>query len=95
MDYVDAGYNQIAKECLDLYGYDKNLPVEIRFKDFEFNKASACASKRHFVEFTLPRMKQLESFLESNPEYLIPGGSNGNIDPCWGKNRLYHREGGC
>ena len=95
MDYVDTGYNQIAKECLDYYGYDKNLPVEIRFKDFEFGKASVCAANKYNVEFYLPKMKELESFLESNPQYKIPGGSHGNIDPCWGKTRQYHKEGGC
>jgi len=41
MDIIlDKNVNQIAKDCLDAFGYDRNLPVEQRMIDFPFNKAA-------------------------------------------------------
>ena len=87
-------FNEIAKECLISNGYDYNKPVEERFIGFDFNKAAGCALNKR-VSMYIEQNKNTAAFLEANPHFRYPGGSNSNIDPCWGKNKLHHVEGGC
>ena len=91
---MELGFNEIAKECLLANGYDYNKPVEERFVGFDFTKASYCASKLR-TQFYVKDYEFTKAFLKANPQFRYPGGSNGNIDPCWGKTKLYHVEGGC
>lgn len=87
------GFNDIAKECLIANGYDYNKPVEERFIGFDFTKASACAGDGRSLLY-IKEHKATRAFLKSNPHFRYPGGSNGNIDPCWGRNKRYV-EGRC
>jgi len=86
---TDIGNNQIIKDCLSHYEYR----VE-NFDTFKFNQASACYHKQK-TKFYIREVEGIRDFLKMNPQYRIPGGSNGNYDPCWGRTSLYHREGGC
>ena len=91
---MEMGFNEIAKTCLDLEGYDRNLPVEERFEEFDFRKAAGCASNGR-VALYIKDNYDTAAFLKANPHFRYPGGSNGNIDPCWGKNKRYLANGGC
>ena len=86
---VDVGNNQIIKDCLSQYEYR----VE-NFDTFNFNQASACYHKAK-SSFYLKEIKGLEAFLDANPQYRYPGGSNGNHDRCWGQNKSHLTRGGC
>jgi len=92
MELID--FNEDLKSCLDLYGYDRNLPVEERFIGFDFRKPAICALNKR-VHMYMEENKATAEFLKLNPHFRYPGGSNGNISPCWGKNKRYHIEGGC
>ena len=91
---MEAGFNDIAKECLLANGYDYNKPVEERLITFDFTKASYCASKGR-TQFYVKDYEFTKSFLKANPHFRYPGGSNGNIDPCWGQNKSYTTQGRC
>lgn len=86
---VDVGNNQIIKDCLSHYEYS----IE-NFDSFEFNKASSCYHKKR-TTFYISEVEGIKDFLDANPQYRYPGGSNGNYNPCWGRNKQYHKEGGC
>ena len=86
---VDVGNNQIIKDCLSQYNYSVEL-----FDSFEFNKASACFHNTK-TKFYIKEVEGIRDFLDANPHYRYPGGSNGNYSPCWGRNKQYHKEGGC
>lgn len=92
MDAVDV--NEYMKNCLDHFGYDRNLPVEERFESFDFRKAGKCALD-HRVVMYMKENQATASFLEANPHFRYPGGSNGNLNPCWGRNRNYTADGRC
>jgi hypothetical protein len=87
--------NEILKGCLDLYGYDRNLPVEVRLNTFDFNKAAVCATNTKIMRIYIPQNEATKEFLDANPHFRYPGGSNGNYSPCWGRNKQYHKDGGC
>ena len=92
--------NEILKRCLDLYGYDKNLPVEVRLNTFDFNKAASCMVGTKVHRLYIPEREATREFLKENPHYRYPGGGLpngvvGQLSPCWGKTRQYHKEGGC
>lgn len=92
---MEMGFNDIAMECLDLQGYDRDLPVEQRMADFDWAAAAACASKGR-VAMYMADNEATHIFLEKNPQFRYPGGSNGNLNPCWGQNRTYLTgNGGC
>ena len=91
---MEMGFNDIAKQCLELYGYDYTKPVEERFIGFDFNKSAGCASKGREALY-IKDNKFTADFLKANPHFRFPGGSIGNLSPCWGKNKKYHLEGGC
>ena len=86
---IDVGANQVMKNCLSQYQYS----VEV-FDTFDYNKASSCFHNAR-TQLYIKEVEGLRDFLDANPQYKIPGGSHGNIDPCWGRTRLYHKEGGC
>lgn len=86
---IDIGANQVMKNCLSQYQYS----VEV-FDTFDYNKASSCFHKTR-TQLYIKEVEGLQDFLDANPQYKIPGGSHGNIDPCWGKTNQYHRERGC
>lgn len=96
MDAIDV--NEYMKNCLDHFGYDRNLPVEERLK-FDFRKAGKCALD-HRQTLYLEENKLTASFLEANPHFRYPGlalpnGAKGNLNPCWGRNRNYTADGRC
>ena len=86
---IDVGNNQIIKNCLSQYNYS----VEV-FDTFDFNKASACYHKAR-TSLYIKEVEGIRDFLDANPQYRYPGGSNGNYDPCWGRNNHYSTNGGC
>jgi len=96
---MDANVNEYMKDCLDHFGYDRNLTVEERFQEVDFRKAANCALK-HRVGIYLEDNKLTASFLEANPHFRYPGlalpnGAKGNLDPCWGRNDSYSANGRC
>jgi len=96
MDIIlDNDVNQVAKDCLDAFGYDRNLPVEERFIDFSFNEAADCLTNTKIYGLYIPQLEATREFLEQNPGWKVPGGSIRHVDPCWGKVRKYHTNGGC
>lgn len=91
--------NEMMKACLEVHGYDKTLSVEERIDSFDWVSASSCISNQRGLANAAYRKKVTE-FLAKNPHYRYPGmglpnGVVGQLDPCWGKNRKYHKEGGC
>lgn len=92
MEGIDL--NQEMKTCLDLHGYDRNLPVEERFIGFDFRSAARCSLDKR-TSMYIKENKATAEFLKLNPHFRYPGGSNGNISPCWGETKKYHIEGGC
>ena len=86
---TDVGNNQIIKGCLSQYNYS----VEV-FDTFDFNKASACY---HGIRTALyiKEVEGIRDFLDANPQYRYPGGSNNNYDPCWGQSTSRLTRGGC
>jgi len=96
MDIIlDNNVNQVAKDCLDAFGYDRNLPVEERFIDFPFNEAADCLTNTKIYGLYIPQLEATREYLEQNPGWKVPGGSIRHVDPCWGKVRKYHTDGGC
>ena len=91
MEGVD--FNQDLKACLDIHGYDRNKPVEERMAGFDFRSASICALNGRVAMYMIEN-EATRAFLKSNPQFRYPGGSNGNYDPCWGRNKRYV-EGRC
>lgn len=86
---IDVSNNDIIKGCLSHYEYR----IE-DFDNFNFRQASACFHKTR-TRLVIKETAEIREFLRSNPEYRYPGGSNGNIDPCWGQNERYLTNGGC
>lgn len=96
MDIIlDDNTNSVAKQCLDAFNYDRNLPVEERFIDFPFNKAAICLTNTKIHGIYIPELEATRQFLEDNPGWKVPGGSIKNVSPCWGKLKKYDRDGGC
>lgn len=92
MDYdisQDNIANDLIKGCLAKYGYS----IE-KFDTFDFTKAASCMHKGK-DKIYIETLAEIRKKLKEHPELRIPGGSNGNISPCWGKNRIYSKEGGC
>ena len=58
--------NQMMKECLDVYGYDKSLPVEERLNTFDWNAASSCVSGFNLEE-QQKKLAELREFLKDKP----------------------------
>ena len=77
--------NEIVKYCMS--------------KNDDYGKAGYCisqlqAAQRHIKEV------ELRAYIKANPQYKYPGMAlpNGKVRPldeCWGKTRMYHKEGGC
>ena len=86
---IDVGNNQIIKDCLSQYNYS----VEV-FDTFDFSKAASCFHKQR-AQFYIKEVEATRDFLDANPQYRIPGGSHGNVNPCWGRNKSYLTRGGC
>lgn len=64
--------NQMVKDCLDLYGYDRELPVDIRLNTFDFSGPANCVAGFRYEEH-LKKVKERKEFLEENPWFR---GSN-------------------
>ena len=77
-----ADINQVTKNCLDKYGYDRTAPIEERMK-FDFSKASSCQLD-YLAEKRAEEDAELRDFLAHNPRYRVPGQS---LNRCWGKPR--------
>lgn len=92
---IDSPGNGVAKDCLEAFNYDKNLPVEERMLDFPFDKSAGCLLNTKIYGMYIPELEATRNFLEQNPGWKVPGGSIMNVDPCWGKVRKYHNDGGC
>lgn len=58
--------NTMIKECLDVYGYDKSLPVDDRLNNFNWAGASGCVSNFN-VEKHKTRIAEEREFLKKNP----------------------------
>ena len=64
--------NQMIKECLDVWGYDKYAPVETRLNNFNWQGAAGCVANFRLEE----QRKQVEAdreFLKEKPWFR---GSN-------------------
>lgn len=58
--------NQMIKECLDAWGYDKYAPVEIRLNNFNWQGAAGCVANFRLEE----QQKQVQAdreFLKKKP----------------------------
>ena len=64
--------NDMMKSCLDTYGFNRNLPVEERFANFKFNKASDCYFKTKYASVHSPQDERRRTFLKNNPHYRGP-----------------------
>ena len=63
---TEKGNNEMIIECLDVYGYDRTLPVEQRLNTFDFRNASNCVSN-FVVEQQKQKVEQQREFLDQNP----------------------------
>lgn len=96
MDIIlDKDTNSVAISCLDAFNFQRNLPVEERFVDFDFSKAAVCLHQTKLHGLYIPELESTRKFLEDNPAWKVPGGSLKNVSPCWGKLKKYSEDGGC
>lgn len=65
-DIVVMGNNKMIKECLDVYGFDKTLPVEQRLNTFDWRSASGCVSN-FVVGKQQKKVAEQREFLDQNP----------------------------
>ena len=90
---MEADVNDYMKMCLEANGYDRNLPIEQRL-EFDFRKSAKCALD-HRVVMYMEENNATADFLKANPHFRYPGGSNGNLSPCWGRDKRYTADGRC
>lgn len=59
--------NEMIKECLDLYGYDRNEPdVQKRLDSFDFTQASSCVGDFRYDEWK-KRIDADRQFIAEHP----------------------------
>ena len=80
--HIESEYNQVLKNCLDYYGYDKTAPIDKRMQ-YDFSKASSCAHG-YLADLNKRRDAEMRDFLKHNPRYRVPGQS---LNRCYGKPR--------
>jgi len=64
--------NDMMISCLDNQGYNRDLPVEERFANFNFNEAADCYFKTKYETVHSPQDERRRTFLKSNPHYRGP-----------------------
>lgn len=60
--------NTMIKECLEVFGYDYNAPVEKRLNEFDWRNASDCVSAFN-IEKQRQKIAEYKAFLKENPWY--------------------------
>jgi len=78
-DIVQKGNNEMIKECLDVYGFDKTLPVEQRLNTFDWRSASGCVSN-FVVEKQQKKVAKQKEFLDQNPWFKGKNEQNILVD---------------
>lgn len=57
--------NGIVKDCLDVYGFDRDAPIIERF-NFDFSAASNCVAGYNYQKH-IQKVKERKEFLKQNP----------------------------
>lgn len=64
--------NKMIKDCLDVWGYDREAPVDVRLNNFNWQGASECVAGFQYEEH-LKRKEAIKTFLAEKPWFK---GSN-------------------
>ena len=58
--------NQMIKDCLDVFGYNRTAPIEERLNNFDWQSASWCVAGFKMEE-SKKRQEEIKAFLKQNP----------------------------
>jgi hypothetical protein len=82
--HTEGNYNEVLNQCLNKFGYNKNMSVERRINHYDFSYAKKCASD-YLQALNKQNQEELNDFLEWNPRYTVPGQSS---NKCFGKPKV-------